>query len=105
MDAGRVAEAAADDGAGTAHLNIHYSPQIEIVPRPLLIDAVVRRLGEAAKMIADAAGEEQANLIKREVVVRMEVRCRRRSLLARVLTNEAMTCAEIGTLKLTARLV
>ena len=44
--------------------------QVEIVPREGAANAVIGPLCEAAEMIADAAGDEQAHLIDRNVVIR-----------------------------------
>src|SRR5690242_15034905 len=55
---------------------MRYGAQIEIVPRSGAADAIIRPLREATEMLADAARDEEADLVESGVVVRRVVRRR-----------------------------
>jgi hypothetical protein len=52
--------------------------QVEIVPRPGLADTVIGGLHDAAEVLTHAAGQEQADLVERDVVVGREAVGQRR---------------------------
>jgi gamma-glutamyl phosphate reductase len=68
---------------------------IDIVPTEGAADAVPCPLREAAEVLADAAGDEGADLVDGDVVVDVVVGRGRRRLVA-VLTKEATAIAESG---------
>ena len=65
----RVVQAGAQRHVGLLDLGGGDGAQVEIVPVPGLGDAVVGALHEGAEVSAEAAGEEQAHLVERAVVV------------------------------------